>query len=196
MTEGKRVSFVLSGSKKARCLLLLSLSHPRKIKVVSQVEKRKKVLCCLDKKTKYPETAVQTSEVVRMGTYHTKGSQNTPKNNLEIHWIPSGFLFFCVFFPFVRPHATNRILSTGKKKKSTEQWRWGRALETVLDKEGKELSHRITDTSNRQEPPRGMRGNTFFISGRRVQAPSAISTSLGSGICGTASTVLCPQGVG
>lgn len=126
--------------------------------------------------------------------------QKEAKIHQKITWrftgSPLGFCFFCFFFPFVRPHATNRILSTGKKKKSTEQWRWGRALETVLDKEGKELSHRITDTSNRQEPPRGMRGNTFFISGRRVQAPSAISTSLGSGICGRASTVLCPQGVG
>lgn len=96
----------------------------------------------------------------------------------------------------MRPHATNKILSTGKKKKSTEQWRWGRALEKVLDKEGKELSHRITYKSNRQESQRGMRGNTFFISGRRVRAPSAISTSVGSGICERASTVLCPQGVG
>lgn len=53
-----------------------------------------------------------------MGTYHTKGSQNTPKNKVEIHWIPSEFFCFFVFFPpFVRPHATNKILSTGRKKK-------------------------------------------------------------------------------
>lgn len=67
-----------------------------------------------------------------MGTYHTKGSQSTPKNNLDLLGV-----FVCVFlffFPtFVRPHASNKILSTGKKK-STEQWGWGPgALEKVLD---------------------------------------------------------------
>jgi len=51
-----------------------------------------------------------------MGTYHTKGSQKTQKNNLEIHWIPSG-LFLFVFLPFVRPHAATKIFSTGKERR-------------------------------------------------------------------------------
>lgn len=53
-----------------------------------------------------------------MGTYYTKGSQNTPKIKWRSTGSPLSFFCFLFFFsPFVRPHATNKILSTGKKKK-------------------------------------------------------------------------------
>lgn len=72
-----------------------------------------------------------------MGTYHTKGSQNTPKNNLEIHWIPSGFLFFCFFSLLLGHMLLTRFLAQEKRKRVQSNGDGGRALEKVLDKEGK-----------------------------------------------------------
>lgn len=65
-------------------------------------------------------------------------------NYLEIHQIPSALLCLCVcvcvylktFFPFVRPHATNKILSTGKKKRVQSNGDGDGRAGKVLDKEG------------------------------------------------------------
>lgn len=71
-----------------------------------------------------------------MGTRHTKGSQNTPRNNVESHWIPAGFCFFVFFFPpFVRPHASNKILSTGERKRVQSDGVGTGALDRGLDEE-------------------------------------------------------------
>lgn len=77
-----------------------------------------------------------------MGSSHTKGSQDIPKIIWRVTGFPSlcfVFVLFCCmcFSPFVRPHATNKILSTGKKKKGTEQWRWGTGARKSAGQEGK-----------------------------------------------------------
>ena len=71
-----------------------------------------------------------------MGTYHTKGSQSTPKNNLDLLGV-----FVCVFlffFPtFVRPHASNKILSTGKKKEYRAMGMGTRSTRKSAGREGR-----------------------------------------------------------
>lgn len=135
----KKASFFLSGSKKARCLLPLSLSHPRKIKVISQREKRKKNICfVLKKRHRYPETAVQTSEVVTMGSCHTKGSQNIPKIIWRFNGFPSGFLFFVFVFPLLLGHMLLTRFSAQEKRDRVQSNGDGeQELEKVLDKREK-----------------------------------------------------------
>lgn len=53
-----------------------------------------------------------------MGTYHTKGSQETHKNNLEIHWIPSGL--FCLFFSLLLGHMLIPRFSAQEKKRRVQ----------------------------------------------------------------------------
>ena len=71
--------------------------------------------------------------VVIMGTYHTKGSQSTPKNNLDLLGV-CVYVFLFVFSPLLLGHMLLTRVSAQEKRKENRAMGMGtRALEEVLD---------------------------------------------------------------
>lgn len=138
----KKVSFSLSASKKARCLVPLSLRYPRKIKVRAQTEKRKNVLCCLEKR-QIPKDSSTDIRGGHMGSSHTKGSQDIPKIIWRVTGFPSlCFLFLFCFvvcvFPLLLGHMLLTRFSAQEKRKRVQSNGDGeQELEKVLDKREK-----------------------------------------------------------
>lgn len=85
-----------------------------------------------------------------MGTRHTKGSQNTPRNNVESHWIPAGFCFFVFFFfPLLLGHMLLTRFSAREKGKEYRAMGWGRERWTEgWTRRDKPLSRRVTHKCN------------------------------------------------
>lgn len=149
--------------------------------------KRKKYYVVLNNRQRYPKTEVQTSEVVIWGPITQKEAKIHQKIIGRFTGSPLGFCFFVRFSPpFVRPHASNKILSTGKKKRVQSNGDGGQERQKKCwTRRDEHLSHRITHKNNHQESQRGMRGNTFFISRKASEgARQSPSTSVGLGICG------------
>lgn len=87
--------------------------------------------------------------VVIMGTYHTKGSQSTPKNNLDLLGV-CVCVFLFVFSPLLLGHMLLTRVSAQEKRKEYRAMGMGtRALEEVLDERDEQLGHRVTRESNR-----------------------------------------------
>lgn len=81
----------------------------------------------LKEKTKIPKDSSTDIRGGHNGDLLYKRKPHIPKIIGDSLDSPLGlFVCFALFFPrFVRPHATNKILSTGEEKESTEQWVWG-----------------------------------------------------------------------
>lgn len=92
----------------------------------SQTEKRKKVLCCLEAKTKISRDSSTDIRGGQNGDLLYKRKPKYTKNKVEINWIPSEFfLFFVFFFPLLFGHMLLTRFLAQEKRKSTERWRWG-----------------------------------------------------------------------
>ena len=75
------------------------------------------------------QTAAQMSEVI-MGTYHTKGSLSTPKNNLDLLGV---FVCVCLFFsPLLLGHMLLTRFSAQEKRKEYRAMGMGKPGETRL----------------------------------------------------------------
>lgn len=189
--QGEKYVLVLSGPKQARCLLPESLSHPRKRKVTSHSGKTT---------TKW-YAALQHKGIQRQryrhqsgckGTQHTRGRQN----NRESHRVPSGASCVCVLIFFLLlGHMLLTRFSAQRKKRVLGNGDGDRRARASADEEG---SSEATDHTqeNHQESQTEWEVTLSLSPEVREGSQQSLSISAGSGICGTAWTLLCQQEVG